>query len=199
MKTGSRWSRHWITCPTLIIGLAACEPTGGISASDDGFAPGIDARAEARDEGADPAEVGHRLIEAGEYELAIRAFNRAALQREEMDAEILSGLGTANLGLGRLGTAEKLLRRAVAREDAAPVDFNNLGVLLMEKDETSEAVQIFKRAFALSNGQNLEIRDNLRLALAKMENSATIEPQDDNEYKLVRRGSTQFTIEATPR
>jgi Flp pilus assembly protein TadD len=199
MTKGSGWAPRGATCLTLIIGLAACDSTGGFSGSgDDVFAPGVDVRAEARS-GVDPAEVGHRLIAAGEYELAIKAFNRAALDRGALDTEILSGLGTANLGLGRLGTAEDLLRQAAEREDAAPVDFNNLGVLLMEKGQTSEAVQIFKRAFALSNGESVEIRDNLRLALAKMENSATLPAKQDSEYKLVRRGSTQFTIEATPR
>ena len=187
------------TCLLLGFGLAACEDTGGFSASEDQiFPPGVDLRAEARNKGIDPAEVGHRLIVAGEYELAIRAFNRAALDRGMLDAELLSGLGTANLGLGRLKQAEILLRRATEAEDATPVDYNNLGVLLMEKQQTVEAVQIFKRAFALSNGENIAIRDNLRLALAKSEKSATTEPEDSSEYKLVRRGSSQYVIQPTP-
>lgn len=198
MKKGPGWSAKAITCLTLTIGLAACD-TGGFSASGNGvFAPGVDTRAEARNEGVDPAEVGHNLIAAQEYELAIKAFNRAAVERGGLDTELRAGIGTANLGLGRFGTAEPLLRRAVEEPDAQPVDFNNLGVLLMELGKTSEAVQVFKRAFALSNGENSEIRDNLRLALAKMENSATLPPQDNSDYKLVRRGSTQFKIEATP-
>ena len=182
-----------------LLGLAACDSTGGFSDSGDQvFAPGVDLRAEADNEGADPVQVGHRLIEAGEYELAIRSFNRAALNRGRLDAETLSGLGTANLGLGRLKQAETLLRRAIAQEDAQPTDYNNLGVVLMEQGKTPEAVNVFRSAFALSNGESIAIRDNLRLALAKFENSATNNPQDNSEYKLVRRGKSDFVIRATP-
>ena len=176
------------------LGLAACsaggfgtsilrpaEPTGP-------FAPGVDLSAEAED----GIEVGHRLIAAGEYELAIRAFNRTALERG-LDAEILSGLGTANLGLGRLGQAETLLRRAVARDETQPEIWNNLGVVLMESGQNAEAMQIFRKAYALDNGESDAIRDNLRLTLAKSENSAITDPVDNN-YKLVRRGSADYLI-----
>ena len=177
---------------TLSLGLAACS-TGGVSASKDGvFAPGVDKRKEA----IDGVEVGHRLIEAGEHELALRSFSRAALANGGVNAEILSGFGTANLGLGRLGEAERLLRRATERDDAYAEIWNNLGVVLMEKDKTVEAVQIFRKAFALSNGESTQIRDNLRLALAKSENPAYNNAQNSN-YKLVRRGSSDYLISAT--
>ncbi|MGD9294774.1 MAG: tetratricopeptide repeat protein [Roseobacter sp.] len=183
----------------LLTGLAACDTTGGQSLPPDQvMAPGVDLRAEADNAGVDDVEVGHRLIAAGEYELAIKAFNRAALDRGKLDAEILSGLGTANLGMGRLGEAELLLKRAVNEEDAEPVDFNNYGVLLMEQGKTREAVRYFQRAFALSNGENIAFRDNLRLALAKSENSATTEVQKSSEYKLVRRGKSDFVIRPAP-
>jgi len=172
----------------LMKSLAACSP-GGTDASQTGpFAPGINDRAEA-DTG---IEVGHRLIAAGEYELAIRAFNRTALERG-LDAEILSGLGTANLGLGRLNQAEQLLRRATTKFEAYPEVWNNLGVVLMERGKTAEAVQIFRKAYAMDDGESTLIRDNLRLALAKSENSDSV-PTNDNQYKLVRRGSSDFLI-----
>nr|WP_254684841.1 tetratricopeptide repeat protein [Tateyamaria omphalii] len=173
----------------LAFAVSACgEPR--IDASQTGpFAPGIDRRAQ----GVDGVEVGHRLIAAGEFELAIRSFNRAALDRGGFDAEILSGLGTANLGLGRLNQAEKLLRRATTEYDPYPEDLNNLGVVLMERGETFEAIQIFRRAFALDDGESTLIRDNLRLALAKSENSDTV-PVNESQYKLVRRGSSDFLI-----
>ena len=183
---------------TICFGLAACEDTSGTSDSEPQvYAPGVDLKAEAANEGADPLEVGHRLIAAGEYELAIKAFNRAALRQGELNAEILSGMGTANLGLGRLGQAETLLRRAVERDEALPVDYNNLGVVLMESGQVEEAAQYFQRAFALSNGQNIAIRDNLRLALAKTENSVIEEPEESSEYKLVRRGSSDYLLRPT--
>jgi len=177
--------------PALLItlSLAACA-TGGIDVSQTGpFAPGIDRKSQA----VSGVEVGHRLIAAGEFELAIKAFNRAALDQGGFDAEILSGLGTANLGLGRLGQAETLLRRATTEFDPYPEDLNNLGVVLIEQGETAEAVQVLRRAFALDDGESTLIRDNLRLALAKSENSDTVTP-GENQYKLVRRGSSDYLI-----
>ncbi|MCR8827566.1 tetratricopeptide repeat protein [Pseudosulfitobacter koreensis] len=169
-------------------GLAACS-SGGLSASSDGvYAPGVDTRKEA----VDGVEVGHRLIAAGEFELAIKAFTRAALD-DGMNAEILSGLGTANLGLGRLGQAEKLLRRATTDYEAWPEIYNNLGVVLMESGQNAEAEQIFRKAYALDDGESTLIRDNLRLALAKTEKSVNVE-EENNNYKLVRRGSSDYLI-----
>ena len=178
--------------PVLILAtsLAACG-TAGIDASQTGpFAPGIDTRAEA----VSGVEVGHRLIAAGEFELAIRAFNRSALD-SGLDAEVLSGLGTANLGLGRLNQAEQLLRRATTEFEPYPETLNNLGVVLMERGKTAEAVQIFRKAFALDDGESTLIRDNLRKAIAKSENSVNLNPnEEDNQFKLVRRGSSDFLI-----
>lgn len=140
----------------------------------------------------DQLVVGHRLLANKEYELALDAYHRAALDRG-FDAEVLSALGTVNLALGRLGQAEELLRRAVKKEEAWPEVWNNLGVVLMEADKTAEASQVFRKAYALDNGQSDAIRDNLRLALAKMDNlSYGIEQQQ--EYKLVRRGSSDYLI-----
>lgn len=173
------------------IGLTACAP-GGFSAADGQvYAPGVNQRGQAQD----GVEVGHRLIAAGQYELAIKSFNRAALV-QGADVEVLSGLGTANLGLGRLGQAESLLRSALKQEDDQPEVWNNLGVVLMERGKTPEAVRIFKRAFALDNGESDAIRDNLRLALAKSENPVIIGDQEE-DYKLVRRGTGDYLISPT--
>ena len=84
------------------------------------------------------------------------------------------------------------VKQAVEADPEWPEAWNNLGVLLMEQGETAEAVQIFKRAFALDNGESTSIRDNLRLALAKLENPDTVPLEQD--YKLVRRGSSDFVI-----
>lgn len=177
----------------MTLGLAACSP-GGFSASgasdapSSPFAPGLNRRKEADD----GIEVAHRLMRAGEYELAIRAFNRVALDTG-VDAEVLSGLGSANLGLGRLGQAEQLLRRAVKDDESQPEVWNNLAIVLMESGKLSEAVLTFRKAYALDNGESDAIRDNLRLALAKSELSANDISNDDN-YKLVRRGSGDYLI-----
>ena len=183
--------------PILGLALAACS-TGGFSAlrgdqtPENLYAPGVNQRAEA----VDGIEVGHRLIAAGQYELAIKSFNRAALDHG-LTGEVLSALGSANLGLGRLGQAETLLRRAVEKDAAEPEVWNNLGVVLMESGQTAEAEQIFRKAYALDNGESDAIRDNLRLALAKTEKSVITEVNEDN-YKLVRRGSGDYLIRPTP-
>jgi len=178
----------------LLISFALVAGCGQSASRDDDnpFAPGVARNAEA----VDGMIVGHRLMAAGEYELAIEAFSRAALDHG-MTAEVLAGLGSANLGLGRLGTAEKLLREAIEKEEKAPEVWNNLGVVLMEKGDLAEAEQVFKRAYALDNGESDSIRDNLRLVLANSEVSDYAEVQEQ-DYKLVRRGSSDFVIRSIP-
>ena len=176
----------------LSIALAAGCSQGVSRDSDNPFAPGVAPRGEA----VDGLIVGHRLMAAREYELAIDAFSRAALDHG-MSAEVLAGLGSANLGLGRLGTAERLLREAIEKDEKSPEVWNNLGVVLMERGEMAEAEQVFRRAYALDNGESDSIRDNLRLALAKSEISDYGE-ELEQDYKLVRRGSSDYLIRKIP-
>ncbi|MEM8773709.1 MAG: tetratricopeptide repeat protein [Pseudomonadota bacterium] len=173
-----------ILCVTLIAG---CDQSVSRD-KDNPYAPGVSKGGEA----VDPIVVAHRLMEAGEYELALENFSRAAVDRG-LDAEVLAGLGSANLGLGRLDTAEQLLRQATEVEPNSPQIWNNLGVVLTEKGEYSEAEQVFKRAFALDHGETDSIRDNLRLALAKLENPSYT-PELEQEFKLIRRGSSDYLI-----
>jgi Flp pilus assembly protein TadD len=105
-------------------------------------------------------------------------------------------LGSANLGLGRLGQAETLLRRAIATDEAIPETWTNRADELMEKGDTAEAEQIFRRAYALDNGESDSIRDNLRLALAKIDNADYDVVEQD--YKMVRRGSSDFLLRRIP-
>lgn len=177
----------------LVLMLAACN-AGGLGTSEDSpFAPGTDDSGQQ----VDPLVVGYRLSAAGEHELALKSFNRAAAEHG-LTTEIVSAIGTANLGLGRLGQAETLMRRATDAEDATPEDWNNLGVVLMEQGKTAEAAQVFRRAYATDNGNSDEIRDNLRLALAKIENPASVESNQNNGFELVRRGSGDFVLLGTP-
>ena len=141
------------------------------------------------------ANMVRRLMAAGQHELALEAFTRAAAD-QGLTAEVLMALGSANLALGRLHQAEPLLRRAVKEEPDWAEAWNNLGIVLIEKGETAEASEVFRRAFALDNGQSDSIRDNLRLALAKMENSGYGE-ELEQEYKIVRRGHGDYLIRRT--
>lgn len=171
---------------------AACS-AGGLVDSRGPYAPGAKPGAEA----VEGLIVGHRLMQAGEFELALEAYTRAALERGTGDVDVLSGLGSANLGLGRLGQAETLLRRAIETDDAIPETWNNLGVVLMEQGNTAEAEQVFRRAYALDNGESDSIRDNLRLAIAKKQNP-DYDEEKDQDYKLVRRGSSDYLIRRVP-
>lgn len=182
-------ARFWAVL--LCFGLAACGPGGVSTSGDPVFAPKLDPDGQAVDQ----LLVGHRLMAGGEYELALTAFKLAAAD-QGLTPEIVTALGSANLALGRLNQAEDLLRRAVKDDPESPEAWNNLGVVLMEQGKTAEAAQIFRRAFALDNGESDAIRDNLRLALAKMENSQ-YGAEAEQEYKLVRRGGSEFLIRPT--
>jgi len=170
-----------------ILPLAACSP-GGLGASGDVYAPGI-----ARGDDVDGLIVGHRLMEAGEFELALEAYTRAAGE-QGLNVDTLSALGSANLRLGRLGQAERLMRRAVEEDPTFVPAWNNLGVILMEQGKVAEAAEVFRRAFATDNGNSDQIRDNLALALAKLENPSYAPTQENEEFQLVRRGTGDFLI-----
>ncbi len=176
----------------LTLALAACSPGGaGLSNARNtpGFAPGVDTRAQ----GVDGLIVGHRLMASGEYELALRAYYRAAAQ-QGMNVDILSALGSANLKLGRLGQAEQLLRRATAEDPAFVPALNNLGVVLMEKGQSGEARVIFQQAYALDSGDSDSIRENLRLAIAQSEAALYDTPNEKPAYNLVRRGQGSYVL-----
>ena len=68
----------------------------------------------------------------------------------------------------------------------------------METGRSTEAVGQFRRADAMSNGENVAIRNNLRFALENLERSGSVAAENNNNYRLVRRGTTEFVIEAAP-
>lgn len=172
----------------MMIALAACDP-GGLGRSSGGvFAPGTSGPSDV-----DGLIVGHRLMDAGEFELALKAYNRAAFQ-QGLNVDTLSAIGSANLNLGRLGQAERWLRRAVDEDPTFPPAWNNLGVILMERGKAAEASEVFRRAFAADNGNSDEIRDNLRLALAKLENPSNNALQQNQNFNLIRRGQGDFVL-----
>jgi Flp pilus assembly protein TadD len=171
----------------VIAALAGCGERLG-----DGALPGM-----ARGERAvDGLTVGHRLMAAGEHELALRAYLRAAAERGA-DADVLSAIGSANLALGRIGQAERILRRALELDPDFVPALNNLGVVLMEKGATGEARRVFQRAFALDSGNSDAIRENLRLAIARSETIAYTRDTDNESYRLVRRGRGEYLLLST--
>lgn len=179
-----------------LILLQACGDTVGLgeTVGASPFAPfGTPDVAEA----VDGLVVGHRLMAAGEYELALKAYYRAAAERG-FDVDVLSAIGSANLRLGRLGQAENVLRQAVQEDELFVPAWNNLGVTLMERGKFAEARNTFQRAYALDNGNSDQIRDNLRLAIAKLEKPSYDPREENNSFQLVRRGSGRYLILSTP-
>lgn len=171
----------------LVSCLAACS-TGGLNRGDGVYAPGI-----AGESDVDGLIVGHRLMAAGEYDLALSAYTRAA-GRQGLNVDTLSALGSANLMLGRLGQAETLLRRAVEEDASFAAAWNNLGVVLMERGQIAEAAEVFRRAFATDNGNSDQIKENLRLALAKRDDPSYADVNNNETFQLVRRGTGDYLI-----
>lgn len=169
--------------------LLAAGCTGNLQRMGNGpFAPGV-----AGPSNIDGLIVGHRLLAAGEYDLALRAYHRAAAQ-QGLNVDTMSAIGSANLRLGRLGQAENWLRRATDADPAFAPAWNNLGVVLMERGQIAQAAAVFERAFAADNGNSDEIRDNLRLALSNLNDSGDNTPQDQQTFNLIRRGSGDFVL-----
>ncbi len=167
--------------PFLLIALTACGPGGH----------GWPAAA------VDAASGGDRLMAAGDYEGARRAYLRAA-GAEGLDADILSGLGAAALNLGRLGQAETLLRAAVTRDPGSVAALNNLGVVLMERGAAPEAARLFRAAQEIDGGRSAEIRANLELALSKRDGARYSHTQNEN-FTLIRRGEGDWRLLSTIR
>ena len=177
-----------LTCLFLAMFLLAACNSGGLNRGDGVYAPGV-----AGESDIDGLLVGHRLMAAGEYELALRSYTRAAA-KQGLTVDTLSALGSANLKLGRLGQAEKLLRLAVEKDPDFPPAWNNLGVVLMESGQIAEAAEVFRRAYATDSGNSDQIRDNLRLALAKRADPAYVPVNENETFQLVRRGTGDFLI-----
>ena len=171
--------------------LTACNPTGGLGAGD--VARNAPYGADKNGAGVDGLLVGHRLMEAGEYELALRSYLRAAGE-QGINADVLSAIGSANLQLGRLGQAEQILRRALEIEPTFVPALNNLGVALMGRNKVGEARAVFQQAYALDSGETDAIRENLRLAIAKSEDEAYDQPVEEANFSLVRRGQGEYLL-----
>lgn len=167
----------------LCLCVAACQPV-----------PGPADRAASRQQAM--LDAGHAQMAIGDYEAALAEYQRAAALTG-LSPDVQSAIGSANLRLGRLDQAETWLRAAVEADPDYAAAWNNLGVVLMEKQAYPEARLVFRRAFALVNGESEEIRQNLRLALAKSENTS-YDADNENEYELVRRGSGSYVLLPTP-
>ena len=173
----------------LCVALFACTPVE----EDRVFAPTGVAQDE---ESVDGLVVGHRLMAAGLFELALDAYVRAAAE-QGLTVDVLSAMGSANLRLGRLGQAENQLRAAIRLDETFVPAWNNLGVVLFEQGRFAEAERVFRTAFALDSGASVAIRDNLRAAISKS-GDVNYGSQNATNFKLIRRGAGDFVLLSTP-
>ena len=134
---------------------------------------------------------------AGEYDLALEAFSRAALTHGMSTRMCWPVWAPQIWGLAAWARPKTCCEKHSKLDEESPEIWNNLGVVLIEQGKNAEAEQFFRRAYALDNGESDSIRDNLRLALAKLENSDYGEAQEQ-DYKVVRRGSGEFVIRKIP-
>lgn len=178
----------------LALALAACGNTGG-----PGLFGGVSRNTpygvNPRGDAVDPLLVGHRLMAAGEYELALKSYYGAAAEHG-INVDTLSAIGSANLQLGRLGQAEKVLARAIEADPTFVPALNNMGVVLMEQGKAGEAKLYFQRAFAEDSGQSDSIRENLKRAIAATE-AAVYDPAQEEPaggFELVRREKGKYVL-----
>jgi tetratricopeptide (TPR) repeat protein len=179
----------------LLLGAAAaCSPTGGtvgrgITVDDPLAPPGVAPDAEAR--AVDPLIVGDRLMRAGEPELALDAYIRAAA-RDGLTPGVSLSLASANIALGRLGQAEDLLRGVLEDDPENAAALNDLGVVLIEKGEVGEAHGVLRAAFALQ--PDPEILANLRIAATSLASRTYPDPVEDDAFTLTRRAGGVYQL-----
>lgn len=140
--------------------------------------------------------VGHRLMAAGEYELALREYHRS-VSTHGATVDVLSAIGSANLRLGRIHQAEQDLRRALEQDETFVAAHNNLGATLAEQGKWGEAQLHFRNAFVFDKGRSPEIRENLRLAIEMTSNTGYTDPEA-HQLSLMRRGTGRFLLLSTP-
>jgi Flp pilus assembly protein TadD len=174
--------------------LSACVPGNELDVGNPTAGnqpPAVDAN----QKGVDGLLVGHRLMAAGEYELALKAYYRAGAE-VGINADVLSAVGSADLKLGRLNQADEILRQAIKMDPTFVPALNNLGCVLMEEGKYGEARSFFEQAYALDSGNSDSIRQNLKLAIARAENSVydgTTNPEEP-QFSLVRRGPSEYEL-----
>lgn len=175
----------------LLATLGACQPTNFVLTPDERSGP-PPPLGTPRAQSVDAMTVGHRLMEAEEFELALTSYKRAASEIG-VTAEVLSGMGSANLRLGRLQQARILLEKAVAQYSESASAWNNLGVVLINLGDYQQAKQAFRVAFGLDDGGSELIRQNLILANS-LADAQSMEITVETDFSLVRYGNGSYLL-----
>lgn len=182
--------RKHIVAVCIVLNTAACTQPGLQQIKGSPFAPAVDVGGRAED----PIIVGNRLMASQQFALALESFQLAASNIGQTGG-LLGAMGSAKLGLGQLGQAEDMLRRAVHKDPQWPELWNNLGVVLAERGKIPEAYLVFKKAYALDNGDSDTIRDNLTRALAALDEMTYGEPQQyQSEFALARIDRSVYAL-----
>lgn len=182
-----------------VLGLSACvsAPNGGrLAPAQQDLEIAAPPGTVVLQDSVDQILVGDRLMDADQPDMALRAYYRAAGEHG-INAEILTAIGAANLALGRIGQAEDQFRDALDLDDRFVPAWNNLGVALMERGDHGQARRVFEQAFALDSGQSDAIRNNLRLAMARMEDNVYNERNNQADLGLIRRGGGVYDLAQT--
>jgi len=184
-------------CVAVVV--AACAPAPQGNQIDLGMGPDQMGQQATRSDVAEAVDgliVGHRLMAAGEFDLALRAYYRA-MSEQGTSVDALSAIGSANLRLGRVQQAEQVLRRALELDQRFVPAHNNLGVAMAEQNRWGEAQLHFRNAFAFDSGHSREIRDNLRLAIEKTAETG-YDDIEAHQLSLMRRGSGRYLLLSAP-
>lgn len=148
-------------------------------------------------ESVDGLIVGHNFMRAGEYELALKAYRRS-IAEQGFTPDVMNGMGVAHLRLGQVNEAERLLRAAVQADPNFGPAWNNLGVLLAQKQEYLEAKRAFEIAFGLGEGRSQQIKRNIAKISTALEKNVYTEVNNQSDFELVRRGNGVYLLIETP-
>lgn len=193
--------RPWGRAASTVTGLAAVLILGGCQNQIRTFDNTTDdqARAALAAPGDTWINVGKRALVAGEYDLALEAFQQSLLA-EGPTAEAFTGAGVA---AEHLGLQTMAARHFAEARDLAPNSVaanNNLGVVLFRLKEYYPARQAFQTAFALSGGRDGLAIENLRkveVAIAEIEaGQMWVDPAVN--YSVRRLGSSEFELTGVP-
>jgi tetratricopeptide (TPR) repeat protein len=106
-------------------------------------------------------EWGRTLLRAGKLEAAVAAFEKSFALAPSAGAAV--GLATAQRKLGNVTKAVEALGKAVSLDEEDADSWNELGALLLSRDEVAPAIEAFEKAVSLRPADEM-FRRNLAFA-----------------------------------
>ncbi len=134
--------RQLICLLSVMLGLAACAQTGGVTGNNE-LTP-----AQQTNEVAEAnLKLGIAYLQRGEYEKSLNKLNRA-LEADPKYAQTYNTLGLLHQKLGKPLVAEDYFKKALSLDPADPLTLNNYGQFLCINSRLSEADEVFMKAAA---------------------------------------------------